>query len=88
MKNVKVEMLTSIAGLPEPRYGLGDFGFSTGQIVELHPDLARAWISGGLAKALDVAAPVPESTSLEPPETAVLPEAKPKKAVETTSKKK
>lgn len=84
-KSVKVEMLVSIAGLPDPQYGLGEFGFGTGQIVELHPDLARAWIACGHAKSVEpvMAAPVvpmPETTSLEPPETAVLPEGKPKKA--------
>jgi len=77
MTKVKVEMLTSIAGNPEPRYGLDDFAFSPGQVVDLHPDLARAWIAGGLAKAAVPSGP--ETTSLEPPETAVMPEGKPKR---------
>lgn len=77
MKKVKVEMLTSIAGNPDLRYGPDDINFSIGEIVELHPDQARAYIAGGLAKAV-AGAPEPETTSLQPQETAVLPEGKPR----------
>lgn len=82
MKKVKVEMLTSIAGNPDLRYGQEDINFSIGQIVELHPDQARAYIAGGLAKAVDgAAAPEPETTSLEVSETTTLPDAKKKLGV-------
>lgn len=85
-KTVKVEMLVSIAGLPEPRYELGDFSFAMGQVVDLNPDLARAWVAGGIAKAVAASAPVPETTALKPAETAVLPEGKPKRSTRETTK--
>ncbi len=48
---VKVTMRVSIAGGPEPVHGLGEFSFRPGQAVELHPDLAAAWIASGNASA-------------------------------------
>lgn len=78
-KKVKVEMLTSIAGNPDPRYGPGDISFSIGEIVELHPDQAKAWIAGGLAKLVNLPTPEPETTALEPSETVILSEAKPRR---------
>jgi len=44
-------MRVSIAGGPEPRHDLGEFSFRPGQVAELHPDLAAAWIACGHASA-------------------------------------
>lgn len=93
-KKVKVEMLTSIAGNPDLRYGPDSINFSIGEIVDLHPDQARAWIAGGLARLavidppVTVAAPeaIPESTSIEVPENTSLPEARGRKAAHAKRK--
>jgi hypothetical protein len=76
MAKIRVKMLVSIGGLAVPIYGLEEFSFEPGQIVELHPDLARSWISGGLAEAILER----ETASIEPQdETAILPPGSPKK---------
>jgi hypothetical protein len=76
MAKIRVKMLVSIGGLAESKYGLEDFSFEPGQIVELHPNLARSWIAGGLAEAILER----ETASLEPEdETATLPPGSPKK---------
>ncbi len=51
---MQITMQTSIAGHADPRYGLPDFGFAPGQVVDVHPDLAAAWVAAGIA------APTPE----------------------------
>jgi hypothetical protein len=78
-KKIKVRMVVSIAGNAEPLYDLEAFSFQPEQIVELHAGLARAWIASGNAKPVDFSEPEPETTSIAPPETAVLPEAKPRR---------
>lgn len=85
-KKVKVRMTTSIAGNPEPLYDLDGFSFQPEQIVELHPDLAKAWLTSGLAVPF-VEREV-ETTSIEAPETAVLPEGKPKRITSREAHKK
>jgi hypothetical protein len=50
MKNRKIRFLSSIAGNEDPRYDLRTFGFQTGDLAELHPDLAAAWIASGIAE--------------------------------------
>jgi hypothetical protein len=76
MAKIRVKILVSIGGLAESTYGLEDFSFEPGQIVELHPDLARSWIAGGLAEGVLER----ETASIEPQdETAVLPPGSPKK---------
>ena len=52
MKKIKVKMLTSIAGLANPDYDLPEHGYTVGDIVELHPQLAEAWIQSGTAEAV------------------------------------
>lgn len=53
MKKVKVQIVKSIAGLRDPTYDLPEFDYQPGQIVELHPKLAKAWIASGTAKAVE-----------------------------------
>lgn len=53
MKKISVQILKSIAGLANPDYGMPEFGYTPGEIVELHPDLASKWIASGIAKAVD-----------------------------------
>jgi hypothetical protein len=76
MQKIKVKLLTSIAGHSDERYDQPDFGYAPGQEVELHPDLATAWVSSGLAElCTDIeAAVMPEV------EATILPTAKPRKA--------
>jgi len=45
-------MKTSIAGHAEPMYGLPDFSFRIGEIVDLDQKLAEAWIASGIAEAI------------------------------------
>jgi hypothetical protein len=52
MKKVEVKMLTSIAGLANPMYDLPDHCYAFGDIVEVHPNLAEAWIQSGIAEAV------------------------------------
>lgn len=49
---MKVRMTVSIAGNAEPRYELPEFSFAPGDEVELHPELAAAWIAAGHAEAM------------------------------------
>lgn len=63
---MKVTIAISIAGHAEPLYDQEPFSYSPGQVVDLHPDLARAWIMSGVAVALPAEI---ETTSLEVPET-------------------
>jgi hypothetical protein len=50
---MKVKMLVSIAGHAEPKYGLPEFAFKPGEVVELTDTLAKAWIAGWLAEAVE-----------------------------------
>lgn len=47
---MKVRILTSISGNPEPLYDLPHFSFSPGEIVEIDDELATAWINSGIAE--------------------------------------
>jgi len=51
-KPVKIKMNVAIAGLAEPKYDLGEFSFVPEQVVEVHPDLAAAWVVAGHAEAI------------------------------------
>lgn len=51
-KPVKLKMLVAIAGLAEPRYDLPEFSYVPEQVVEVHPDLATAWVVAGHAEAV------------------------------------
>ncbi len=53
--------------------------FLAGQVVDIDPKLAKAFIAGGYAEAVDKPT-APESAAIEAPEKAVLPAAK-RKAV-------
>jgi len=48
---MKILMLQSIAGHAVPRYGLADFGFAPGSVIEIDDELAQAWVDAGIAKA-------------------------------------
>lgn len=76
MQKIKVKLLTSIAGHSEERYDQPDFGYAPGQVVELHPELATAWIGSGLAELYEEieAAVMPEVEAM------ILPTAKPRKS--------
>ena len=50
---MKIKMLQSIAGHTEPRYGLADFSFPPGAVIDVQTDLARAWIAADIALAAD-----------------------------------
>jgi hypothetical protein len=47
MQKIKVKLLTSIAGHSDEQYDQPDFGYAPGEVVELHPNLAAAWVSLG-----------------------------------------
>jgi hypothetical protein len=53
---MKVRMRVSVAGNPEPRYDLASFSFAPGDEVDLHPELAAAWLASGHAEEIPVAA--------------------------------
>lgn len=55
MKKRKIRFLTGIAGNADARYELPIFGFEAGDVTELHPDLAAAWIAAGIAEEIDPA---------------------------------
>jgi hypothetical protein len=50
---MKIKIVQSIAGHTEPRYGLADFSFPPGAVVEVQPELGRAWIAADIAIAAD-----------------------------------
>jgi hypothetical protein len=56
---MKVRILEPIAGNADERYGLADFSFRPGEEVELHDDLAAAWIEAGRAAAVEEAEEAP-----------------------------
>jgi hypothetical protein len=50
---MKVRMLVSIAGNPNPQYGMAEgFSYRPGEAVDLHPTLAAHWIASGNAAAI------------------------------------
>jgi hypothetical protein len=59
----RVKILMSIAGLAAPEYGLEEFAFQPGQILELETALAARWIAGGIAEAAPE--PEPQATGKE-----------------------
>jgi hypothetical protein len=50
---LRVVIQQPVAGLAEPRYGLDDFSFRPGEIVDLDNALAEAWIASGIATSKD-----------------------------------
>ena len=46
---MKIVILQSIAGHADPRYDLADFSFAPGESVDIHQDLAVAWVDSGIA---------------------------------------
>lgn len=54
---MRVKVLEARAGLADERYNLPDFSFRPGEEVELHDDLAAAWIESGIAAAVEEAEP-------------------------------
>lgn len=71
-KKVRVRMKTSIAGHAMPQYELEDFAFNPLQVVELHPELAAAWLNAGHCEPMSKSAP----------ETATKPAAQTRKTAE------
>jgi hypothetical protein len=49
---MKIRMQVSIAGLAEPLYGLPEFSFAPGQVVDVDPVLAAHWLACGHAAAV------------------------------------
>jgi hypothetical protein len=49
---MKIRILTSIGGNAEPMYGLPEFSFSPGEVVDLDKSLAAAWIAAGHAESV------------------------------------
>lgn len=69
---MKIKIKQSIAGNADESYGLESFSFAPGQVVEIHDELAAAWL------ASEVAEPVvesPETAALQVPKTASKPPA-------------
>lgn len=67
---MKVRMLTSMVA--------ANWSYAPGDIVDVEPRVAKAWIEAGLATPVK-GGPEPEAAMLEPPERAVLPAAKRRK---------
>lgn len=63
---MKIKMLVSIAGHAMPQYGVADFAFLPGQVLDIDDRLAKIWIQGGHAVAYT------ESAQLHTPETAMV----------------
>jgi hypothetical protein len=77
MKKVKVRVVTvSMAGLAMPNYDQEAFAYSEGDLVELHPELARKWIESGLVEPLNGEY---ETASFVPAERTVMPNPTPKR---------
>ena len=53
---MKVRMLVSIAGHAEPKYGLPEFAFKPGEVVELNDTLAEAWVTAEIAQLVAITA--------------------------------
>jgi hypothetical protein len=60
---MKIRMLVAIAGHAEPNYGLDDFSFAAGEVVDVDKKLATAWIEGGLAEKASKSADVAQETN-------------------------
>jgi hypothetical protein len=63
---MKIRMLTSIAGNADPRYGLDSFSFAPNAVVDVHKNLAAAWIASGAAEKVKGNAATPEAAEAEP----------------------
>jgi len=74
----KLKMLMSVAGNADARYDLPAFAYKKGQIVELHPELAKSWIASGRAEAFveEPAAPAPTKPAIAEPAKTPEPEKK------------
>lgn len=46
---MRILIQVSIAGNADPRYNLDEFGFQPGQVADIDPGLAQAWIASGVA---------------------------------------
>jgi hypothetical protein len=60
---MRVKIIEPIAGHADERYNLEDHSFKPGEVVDLHDDLAAAWIADGRAAVPDPEPPTPP----EPP---------------------
>lgn len=50
-ERTKIRMLSSVSGLAMPGYGIqGEFAHHAGTQVDIHPELAKAWIGCGYAE--------------------------------------
>jgi hypothetical protein len=50
-ERTRVKMLAAVAGAAMPSYGIqGDFAYRAGDVVPLHPELAKAWTACGHAE--------------------------------------
>lgn len=49
---MQIEILVSISGNADPRYGQPDFNYSPGQIVTVADALAEEWIASGIAETV------------------------------------
>lgn len=63
---MKIRMLTSIAGNADERYGLEAFAFAPGEVVDVHKDLAAAWIKCGHAEKAKPAPVQPAAEETKP----------------------
>jgi hypothetical protein len=80
---IRVVIKQSVAGLADPRYGLGDFSFHAGQIVDIDDDLAAAWFASDTAVSKEeIEAALPPPPVPEPPPEEI-PEAVPEPVPET-----
>jgi hypothetical protein len=49
----RVRMLVSAAGLANPEYEMEGYSFAPGEEIDLHEDLAAAWIEAEMCVAVD-----------------------------------
>lgn len=49
---MQIKMLQSIAGHADPDNDIEEFSFKPGDVVDLKDGVAKAWVAGGLAEAV------------------------------------
>lgn len=50
-ERTRVRMMANVNGLAMPHYDIrAEFAHTEGEVVELHPKLAKAWIASGQAE--------------------------------------
>jgi hypothetical protein len=59
LKKKTIRLLVSIAGHADPAHELPDFAFAPGDLADVSAALAKAWIEGGIAEAIEPA-PTPK----------------------------